>query len=143
MADKTKPKHRGWIASLSNGETVFEAPPQPGERTSWGKLVDRCAADPDLYVTQIQLQLDSGTVVGIKGAAGYCTFVDYRAEGFQASADGRPTKEERYVGIGSVIGDNVYCTLVNEQGQSWQDSRSLMNMRLHCIMKPGQIRLTQ
>lgn len=137
MANKSEQKHQGWIASLSNGETVFEKPPVQGERTSWGKLIDRCEADPDLYVTQIQLQHGGRTIVGIKNADGYCTFVDYRAEGFQSGNDGKPSREVRHVGIGSVIGENVYCTLVNAQGQSWQDSRPLSSMRLHCVLRPA------
>jgi hypothetical protein len=137
MADKNRDKHQGWIASLSDGTTVFEEPPVQGERTAWGKVVDRCAEDPELYVTQIQLQIGGRTIVGIKGARGYCTFVDYRAEGFQASNDGRPAKEVRHVGIGSVVENTVYCTLINEQGQSWQDSRSLASMSVHCVLKPA------
>lgn len=140
MVDKSGTKHTGWVASLSNGDTVFEESPVPGERTSWGKLIERCGADPDLCVTQIQLQRGGSTIVGVKGAAGYCTFVDYRAEGFQASQDGRPTKEVRHIGIGSVLGSIVYCTLLDDQGQSWQDSRSLASMRQHCILKPASKR---
>lgn len=136
MANKSGSKFRGWVASLSNGDTVFQEPNVPGERTSWGKLVDRCAEDPELYVTQLQLQHDNGTIVGIKGAAGYAAFVDYRAEGFQASQDGKPAKQVRHLGIGSVVGKTVYCTLVNDQGQSWQDSRPLHTMHIHCIMRP-------
>jgi hypothetical protein len=91
-------------------------------------------------VTQLQLQLDGGTIVGIKNAAGYTAFVDYRAEGFMVStADGRPAKEVRHLGIGSVVGNTVYCTLVNDQGQQWMDSRPLASMRLHCILKPASL----
>ena len=135
MANENKVRHQGWVASLSNGETVFQEPNLPGERTAWGKLVDRCAAsNKELWVTQIQMQMYGRTVVGIKSAAGYTTFVDYRAEGFMGGE--RPGREVRYFGIGSVIGDKVYCTLLNEEGQTWQDSRQLASMRLHCILKP-------
>jgi hypothetical protein len=136
MANESGTKHSGWIASLSNGETVFEEEPIPGERTSWGKLIERCEADLELFVTQIQLQHGGSTIVGIKKAEGYCAFTDYRAEGFLGKQAG-PAKEVRHIGIGSVVGNTVYCTLVNEQGQSWQASRSLVSMRIHCILKPS------
>lgn len=138
MASKSGTKHRGWIASLSNGETVFQTPNVEGERTAWGKLIDRCSADPELFVTQIQLQHDGGTVVGIKNASGYAAFVDYRAEGFVVRGEQGPAKQVRHLGIGSVVGETVYCTLINEQGQSWQDSRPLHAMRIHCILKPPE-----
>lgn len=126
-------KHQGWIASLSNGETVFQTENVLGERSAWGKLIDRCA-DEGLWLTQIQLQLNSRTIVGIKNAVGYCTFVDYREDGLMADGPGKITRQ---AGIGSVVGSNVYCTLVNSEGQSWQDSRPLASMRAHCILQPA------
>jgi hypothetical protein len=126
-------KHQGWIASLSDGETVFQTENVLGERSAWGKLVDKCAEE-GLWVTQMQLQINSRTIVGIKNAAGYCHFMDVRVDGLR-QVGGTPMKETRHVGIGSVVGNNVYCTLVNEQGQSWQDSRPLASMRAHCILR--------
>jgi len=138
MVDKnSESKHQGWIASLSNGETVFQTENVLGERTAWGKLIDRCNEE-GLWLTQIQLQISGRTIVGIKKASGYCTFIDYRAEGFMVKrARPGPAKEVRHVGIGSVVGNNVYCTIVNDQGQSWQDSRPLARMAVHCILKPA------
>ena len=128
-------KHQGWVASLSNGETIFETEPIPGERTPWGLLVDRCAND-GIWITQLQLQLGGRTIVGIKNADGYCFFRDYRAEGFLGG--GGPAREVYHVGIGSVLGDTVYCTLLDVSGQSWQDSRPLASMRAHCVLKPAK-----
>lgn len=128
-----KEKHQGWVASLSDGSTVFEEPPVPGERTSWGKLQERCKKD-GLWVTQIQLQRHGQNIVGIQKAAGYAAFMDYRKEGMM----GTQSRTAHYYGIGSVVGEMVYCTIMNEQGQFWQDTRQLASMRAHCIMKPTE-----
>ena len=128
-------KHQGWVASLSNGETVFQTENVPGERTAWGKLIDRCGEE-GLWLTQIQLQANKRIIVGIKNAVGYCTFIDYREDGLR-HMDNKPAKITKHAGIGSVVGDNVYCTLVNSEGQSWQDSRPLASMRAHCILQPA------
>ncbi len=140
MADENKPKHQGWVASLSNGETVFEAPASEqvaGERLPWGQLFERCMEE-GLWVTQLQLQLHGRTIVGIKNADGYCYFIDYRADGWLGAGNSGPANETRHNGLGSVVGNTVYCTLVDEQGQSWQDSRPLSVMRLHCVLKPAE-----
>jgi hypothetical protein len=139
MANKDGVKHEGWVASLSNGETVFETPESEnvlGERKPWGKLIDRCEEE-GLWVTQIQVQTGGKTIVGIRNAEGYCTFVDWRKEGLMAEGRGGPTKETEQRGVGSVVGNTVYCTVINDQGQTWQDSRPLASMRLHCILKPA------
>lgn len=126
-------KFQGWIASLSNGETVFESPSQPGERTPWGKLIERCERE-NIWVTQVQLQIAGKTWIGIHQADGYAYFRDYERTGLFTGK----VKEKHHVGIGSVIGDNVYCTLINEQLQAQQDVRPLASMRLHCVLKPAE-----
>jgi hypothetical protein len=125
-------KHTGWVASLSNGETAFEFTPEPEDRSAWGQLIDRCKEE-GIWVTQIQLQVGGKTHIGIHGADGYCYFRDYRREGFMTE---RP-RERHHVGIGSVLGDTVYCTVLDEQLASQQDARPLASMRLHCVLKPA------
>ena len=129
MSTKT---HRGWVASLSNGETIFQTDEVPGEPTPWRKLVERCAEE-DLWLTQIQLQLGGQTFVGIRNADGYCYFRDYEKTGIFSGN----FKEKHHIGIGSVVGGTVYCTRIDEQLQSQQDSRTLASMSLHCILKPA------
>lgn len=124
-------KHQGWVASLSNGETVFETPDIPGQPKAWGRLMQRCL-DEGLYVTQIQLQIAGNTWVGRKNADGYCFFRDVRIGGFV----GGNISERHYAGIGSVVGDRVYCTIVDANLQAEQDVRSLDSMRAHCVLKP-------
>lgn len=130
-------KHRGWVASLSNGETVFQTADIPGELSPWQRLLERCREE-DIYITQIQMQRNKRTIVGVRQADGYCQFVDFRAEGLR---NGQFVRTETLYGIGSVVGDKVYCTLINDEGQTWQDTRSLQSMRLHCQLKPADARV--
>lgn len=129
-----KEKHQGWVANLNTGETVFESEQVPGERTPWGKLNERCQTE-GLWVTQLQLQLNGKTWVGIQKADGYCWFRDVRVEGYVSGN----VKETHHAGIGSVIGDTVYCTVVDANGQSQQHARSLASMRVHCVLRPAGV----
>jgi len=54
MATDQEIPFRGWIASLSNGETVFETEESIEGMSAWQYLRKRCA-DEGLYVTQIRL----------------------------------------------------------------------------------------
>lgn len=130
-------KNEGWVASLSNGETVFESgfKSEPGERTPWGQLTERCEVE-GLWVTQLQYQKNGKTTVGLRKADGYAFFTDLRVDGILSRPES-PRQQVR-IGIGSVVGDTVYCTLINDQGQTWQDSRHISKMRLHCIMRPSK-----
>lgn len=125
-------KFQGWVASLSNGETIFEWEPEKGERTAWGQIIDRCDKE-GIWVTQLQLQIKKRNFIGIHNADGYCYFRDYERTGLYTGN----VKEKHRVGIGSVVGDKVYCTVVDEQYQSQQDVRPLASMRSHCVLKPA------
>lgn len=127
-------KHQGWVASLSNGETVFQEEPahEPNQKSSWTKLRMRCEEE-GLYITQIQLQLHGMTLVGMQNADGYCAFYEYVGSFFkQASA--------KYQGIGSVLGDFVVITMTNESKTVWHEIRPLTDMYMHCQMKPKEAR---
>jgi len=51
----------GWIATLSNGENIFERPPVPGERSAWQKLIGRLHAE-GLKITSLRLQNGRHTI---------------------------------------------------------------------------------
>jgi hypothetical protein len=137
MTTKKADPHQGWVASLSNGETVLEWKTEPGERSAWGQLKERCAEE-GLYLTQIQLQIDGRTWVGLRDADGYCFFRDYRQEGIFSGN----LRAKHHAGIGSVDKETVYCTVVDSQNQAQQDSRPLASMRAHCVLKPaGQLKM--
>ena len=125
-------KHQGWIASMSNGETIFETEEIPGESSPWRKVIERCEEE-DIWITQIQLQIRGTAWVGIRDADGYCFFRDYEKTGIFSGK----VKEKHWAGIGSVVGDMVYCTVVDAQNQAKQDARPLANMRAHCVLKPA------
>jgi hypothetical protein len=127
-----KEKHQGWVASLSNGETVFESQQVPGELTPWGKLRQRCSLE-GIWITQMQLQINGKNWTGIVNADGYCWFRDVRIEGFMSGN----AKESHHAGIGSVLAETVYCTVVDSNGQSQQSARPLANMQAHCVLKPA------
>jgi hypothetical protein len=129
VVGEDKVKHQGWIASLSNGETIFQSPNVPGERTAWGKIQDRCEEE-EIYITQIQLQLYGNTLVGMANADGYTAFYE------QAQSWSVRDKVATYQGIGSVIGDWVVVMFLNDSGHIWQDLRLLSHMRDHCQLKP-------
>lgn len=66
--DPTVPKER-WVASLSNGETVYENN-LDGERPAWVRLGDYCR-DKGLYITGLRLQI-AGTEIKLpSGQEGY------------------------------------------------------------------------
>lgn len=126
-ASDQKTPFRGWIASLSNGETVFETESPIEGMSSWQYLRKRCA-DENLHLTQIRLQLDGLTFIGISDSEGYCQFWDYTRDLFSG-------KETRTRGIGSVIGDDVYVLTVDIYGNIKQGVRKFKDLDVHCIMK--------
>jgi len=127
MATDQEIPFRGWIASLSNGETVFEAEEPVEGMSAWQYLRKRCA-DEGLYVTQIRLQLGGLTFIGISDSDGYCQFWDYTRDAFSR-------KETRARGIGSVVGDKVFCTTVDNYGNIKQSIRDYNEFKLHCILR--------
>lgn len=45
---------QGWIANLSNGETILETSQPDGEKSTWQKLLARCQVE-SLTITALQL----------------------------------------------------------------------------------------
>jgi len=66
--DSTVPRDR-WIASLSNGETIYENEIE-GEERPWVRLA-RYVKDNDLSITNLRLQVGSRTVKLPAGQEGY------------------------------------------------------------------------
>jgi hypothetical protein len=130
MTEQTKEKHQGWVASLSNGETVFQHSVPAGEQSAWSQLRARCDEE-GLHVTQIQLQRYGNTLVGLPNADGYSAFYEYQHAWFSG-------KTAEYQGIGSVLGDWVLCIFTNESKNIWQDLRPLADMSKHCQLKPAE-----
>lgn len=119
----------GWIASLSNGETVFESKEVAGEPSPWQRLKQRCEEE-NLNLTQIRLQLSGLTFIGIPDADGYCQCWRQHKSVFNPN---KPPVMMR--GIGSVIGDKIYLTWVDGYGNIRQEIEDYESMKIHCIMK--------
>jgi hypothetical protein len=67
--DEHVPPNR-WIASLSNGETIFEDC-KPGEDVAWARLA-RYVVEKDISITQLRVQFQNGSEVKLPAnAQGY------------------------------------------------------------------------
>jgi len=129
-------KHTGWIASMSTGETIFQKPDAEGERSEWGKLLERCVIQ-DIYISQIQLQMAGMTILALGNADGYCAvyedhFAFARSPGTESS---KLPRKITYQGVGAVYGDFVLLTFANDFRTIWTDIRTLDLMRPHCQLK--------
>jgi hypothetical protein len=122
-------QHVGWIASLKSGETVFERPANRGELSAWQRLLQRCRAGDEIVMLQLQrggvtvLALPRRSRDGRAGADGY-----FQGREIRLSNSGKQTTVQ---GIGSVVGDVIYITWVNDSGQVWQDVRPLEPLHVH------------
>jgi hypothetical protein len=123
-------KFTGWIASLSNGETVHEWFTGSGQRSSWQHLIARCRKE-NLYVTQMRLQRGGVTITSVKNADGY----------FQAYADNvtMSGKKSQRQAIGFVAGNGVFVTWLDDQGHAWQDLYRLEQMHMHTTMREASL----
>ena len=118
-----------WIASLSNGETVSEYGPRRDETYSpWQGLIKWLKENEAVKITQLRLQKNGVTIVGIPKADGY---VQCR----QTQKSLYKQWEETYQGIGSVIGGFVYMTWLNDSGTVKQEVFPLSEMLVHSTLQ--------
>lgn len=104
----------GWIAYLSNGETVPETPPVAGEPTSWQKLLTRIREDNSLKMTRITLVVNDVQLMSLpkKQCDGFFHAYEVKKHWFESM--GESQVQEIYLqGIGSVIGDQVFIQWIN------------------------------
>lgn len=139
----------GWIASLNNGETVYETPPVKGEMTSWQKLLERLRTEkfPDknekvvsLKMTGLRLQRGNLTITAMpqKMCDGYMTAYEVRKK-FFASMGNRSEGESISQAVGSIVGDTVFLTWLeinNSDGnvRIYQDERPLDSCKVHTTL---------
>lgn len=119
-------KHRGWIASLSNGQTVLESNHHDNDTDPWQSLIAWCKEN-GICITQMRLQYNGITSIAMGDADGYVQLKRYRIR----DPGGHSTLCH---GIGSVIKDTVFITWMNANGDSWQDICSLDSVRIHCLI---------
>lgn len=123
----------GWTAQLSNGATVIETEPIPGERTPWQQLLQKCR-DEGIKITGLRLQFGPATIMAIsqKECDGY-----YQARETHRINLLTSQSEIHRQGIGSVVGDKVYITWVEfRDGQMIvrSDVRPLEGSRIHTTL---------
>lgn len=116
----------GWIASLSNGETVFEKAQPPGDVTSWTKLQRRLKSE-DLKITMLRLQKGGVTIMAKPKADGYVQCSEIKM-GLMSG------KQSRVQGIGTIIGEWVIMSWMDENRNVWQDMRPLDDLKIHSTM---------
>jgi hypothetical protein len=120
-----------WTAILSNEEFVREEEPIANEPMSWQKLLIRLSEE-NLSIHVLQLHRGFTTITSLLGE---------RCDGFfqahekRISIYGGQRSEYHLQGIGSVIGDNVFITWIDDNGGVWQDVRPLEIVRTHTTLK--------
>jgi hypothetical protein len=128
--NNTQMPFNGWIANLSDGSNVHETPPAEGEKSAWQKLIDQVSTNKDLSISQLHLVRNGRVIHAInsKGSRGY----------FQAYDVTRVLWSDTYIRkqvIGSVVGDMVFITWIDEKGEIWQDARSLETEKVHTTLR--------
>jgi len=115
-----------WLASLSDGRNVIETIPENGRLSPWQALLAEMR-ESGVKMTQLRLQVNGVTVVGARGADGYlqCT---------EARINLQTGKQTSIRGIGSVFGDRVYLTWVDDDHNVWQDCRPLADLKVHSTL---------
>jgi hypothetical protein len=138
---RKKDKHVGWIASLNTGETVFERPPQEGDKyTAWRMFLERLLeSNGELKVTQLRLQYGGVTLVCEPHAEGYVFCKEiyaaspmkkwYDKDGNRVSP---PSKE--YAGIGTVHGDQVNMMWIDASNTVKHDIRLFKDLKIHSTL---------
>jgi hypothetical protein len=120
---------RGWIASLSNGETIWETPPEPGKKTAWQSLLDRLTKE-NLKMTGLRVQRGGITLHALspKMCDGYYHAYEIREIMWRGGTETRQA-------CGSVIGDMVLIFWIDDGGNVWQDVRPLNSEKLHSTLR--------
>jgi len=105
---------QGWIAYLSNGETIPETPPVPGEITAWQKLLKRLKEDEDLEMKRLSLVMRGIQLMSMpyKQCDGFFHGYEVKKNFFESMGETQ-MEEIRFQGIGSIIGDQVFIQWVN------------------------------
>ena len=121
------PPNNRWIASLSDGRTVFQDN-TPHADSSWSRL-KRLIESSDLQITNLRLEAYGQRVVGVP--LRHPETGDLQVDGYwhanKIAHLAHPTRgvEVRFVGIGYIIDDRIYITWVREDGHIINEMRDL------------------
>ena len=104
----------GWIAYLSNGDTITESEPELGKKTPWQQLLTLCRGHEGLDVNRISLIVHGVQIMSMpnKQCDGFFQARETRKEFFGSMGE-KGSAETHYQGIGSIVGDLVFITWIN------------------------------
>lgn len=120
---------QGWTVTLSNGENAWEQPPIGKEKSAWQKLLDRLDNE-NLKITSLRVQRGGITIHALpaKQCDGY--FQAYESHSAMFSR-----QEVLQQGCGSIVGDKIFITWVDTNGNIHQDLRPLSEGRIHSTLR--------
>jgi hypothetical protein len=120
----------GWIANLSNGETVAEGSSEPGKPTPWRQLLKLLKEDNELKLTGLRLHKNGITVHALppKQCDGY--FHAYEIHRIMYRNVIRHLQ-----GVGSIVDDQVFITWIEEDTENiYSDVRTLEESKIHTTL---------
>lgn len=122
-------KFQGWTATLSNGDIAWETEPEPGERTPWQKLLDRLEKE-NLKITSLRVQRGKTTLHALphKECDGYF-------QAYEVFMSSQTKLEYKRQGCGSIVGDKIFITWIDENGNVWGDVRNFTENKIHTTLK--------
>ena len=131
----------GWIAYLSNGDTVPETEPVPGDRTPWQKLLQHCR-DENIEIQRLSLVVRNVQLMSLpkKQCDGFFQAREVRKDFFGSMGE-KGSSEYYLQGIGSVVDDQVFIQWINltpvEHIQAYvtSDIRPLESCRIHTTLQ--------
>jgi hypothetical protein len=120
----------GWIANLSNGETVFETELNPSDHiTPWQALLSRCREE-GIKITALRIRRDNFSIYTMPQA-----LCDGYYQAYEVTDTMRSHQQTVKQGIGSVVGDKVYITWLNfETFEIFQEIRDLASSMKHVTL---------
>ena len=130
----------GWIAFMSDGTTILESAPVPGDPSPWQTLLERCRNE-DISIKRLSLIIRGVQIMSLprKQCMGFFQAKEVRKEFFGSmGSDG--SSEELSQGIGCIVGEFVYIQWINltpkEHVAAYitSDVRSLKSCKIHTTL---------
>lgn len=121
-----KENFSGWIANLSNGDSLAEGSSEPGKLTPWRQMLERLESGEE-KMTGLRLMHDGITIhaLPMKNCDGY--FHAYEMHRIMYRDTTRHLQ-----GVGSIVDDKVFITWFEKgTGNIYQDVRPLEEVRIH------------
>ena len=120
----------GWIANLSNGESVPEGSSEPGKRSPWQQLLKRVKDDNDINVSGLRLQSDGITLHALPPKQCDRYFHAYEVHRIMYRDVYRNLQ-----GVGSIVDDLVFIAWVEKgTGNVYLDVRPLEEIKVHTTL---------